>query len=346
MARETNSIATVWDIDYSNGLRTSSSSLDDDLCCMKSNLSGANAYWRNTIIPTTYSSDNMHVKFGDISFAPVYSNGFSTTYVKSGTVSLNIYKWVKISNLGVNITYVNGATPITSLPYTMSAYTNATTLPIPYTVCSGDKVTFVVSAATFTASTTSTPTGGDGLSLSSVSGFVTQQNSNTFLITGANATLNPQFVLYSNVDIDTGITPTPDRTVTIKLSHKYGISYIYGIRVGGLTIATGTTEAEARAEAQNPTGQLILSTILNNLELTGRYSKGSIITEEEFQIPSTAYMCIIGETNYPQVPRTSGLYSWISCDWYSGATTGNTVQVTDNTFIIPPSQNEFWMIAG
>lgn len=340
MARETNSIATVWDVDYSNGLRTSSPSLDDDLCCMKSILSGANAYWRNTIIPTSYSSDNMHVKFGDISFAPVYSNGFSATYVKSGNTNLSLYKWVKISNLGVNITCVNGATAITSLPYTMSAYTNATTIPIPYTVCSGDKVTFVVSAATFTASTTST-SGGEN-DLNSFSGFVTQQYSNTFLITGANATLNPQFILYNNNN--TGTTPTPDRTVTIKLSQTYS-PYIYGIQVGGLTIGTGTTEAEARAEAQNPTGQQIVST-LSNFELTGttKYYTGSVITAETFQIPTTAYLCIIGETNYPKCQRAT---SWAKAAWYSGATSAeNTALVTDNTFIIPPSQNEFWMIAG
>lgn len=354
MARETNSIATVWDIDNSNGYRVKyNTSLEDEACCMKPILSGTNAYWRNTIIPTSYSSNNMYVKYGDIKFAPVYTGGFSTTYTKSGTVSSALYKWVKISNLGVNIMGANGAI-VENSPYTMSAYTSAASIPIPYTVCSGDRVSFVTSAATFNVSNMSGTSNSGLLGGIVLSGSVTQLTSSTFIITGANATLNPNFILYGingEVVIPSGNTPTPtptNRAVTINLSQIY-TTYIYGIRVGGLKICTGTTAAAARAAAQSSTA-LSITSQLSQYTLTGytKYNSGAIIKSETLYIPKNAYLCVSAvSTVYPQV-RTTSTGAWVRCGWYSGSTstTAGTTYVYDYTFVLPPSQNEFYMIAG
>lgn len=353
MARETNSIATVWDIDNSNGLRNVyDNSVADETCCLKPMLSGVNAYWRNTIVPTGYSSNTMFVKFSDLKFAAIYNGGFSTQYTKSGDAASTLMKWVKISNLGIGITGANGAT-VKTLPYTMSAYTSAASIPIPYTVCSGDRVTFETSAATFQASNMS-GTSSNGLGGIVISGNVIQNNNGTFFITGTSTVLNPMFVLYgmnSGGITPTGGTPTPSgttyRTVTINLSQTYN-SAIYGIQTGNLRMCTGTTAAAAQAAAKSTTALSITSQI-SNLTITGytKYNSGTIIKTESFQIPSNAYLCISGSSSYPLV-RTTATGAWVRCGWFSGATstTSSTVQVTNYTFMLPPTQNSFYMIAG
>ena len=351
MARETNSIATVWDIDNSAGIRrVQNTSIEDEACCLKTMLSGSGAYWRNTVIPTSYSSNTMFVKFGDIKFATAYTNGFSVAYTKSGDASGTLYKWVKISNLGVNITGANGA-GVPLLPYTMSAYTSSSTIPIPYTVCSGDRITFVTSAATFEITNL---TGGTGsLGGINISGYVQQTNSNTLSITGANMTLNPGFVLYGNRDmgeITPSGTPTPTgttyRSITINLSQNYTM-YAYGIQVGPLKVTTGLTEAAARSAAQSSTAASI-STTLSNLVITGttRYSSGSLIKSETFSIPTNAYLCVSATSmSYPLV-RTGSTSAWAQCSWFSGTTATGAVQNLSNTFILAPNQVSFYMVAG
>lgn len=351
MARETNSIATVWDIDNSNGIRRIQDSTEEKTCCLKTMLSGSNALWRNTIIPTGYSSNTMYVKFGDIQFATAYNNGFSVSYTKSGDASGTLYKWVKISNLGVNITGRNGG-GIPLRPYTMSAYTSSSTIPIPYTVCSGDRVTFETSAATFEITNL---TGGTGsLGGVNISGYVEQTFLQTFTISEANMTLNPGFVLYGNRNggslTPTGDTPTPSgttyRSVTINLSQNRS-AYAYGIQVGPLRITTGLTAAAAKTAAQSSTAASISST-LSDFVLTGttRYSSGSLIKSDTFSIPSNAYLCVSATSmSYPKV-RTGSTSAWLQCSWFSGTTATGAVQNLSNTFILAPNQISFYMVAG
>lgn len=113
-------------------------------------------------------------------------------------------------------------------------------------------------------------------------------------------------------------------------------------------MCTGTTAAAAQAAARSTTALSITSQI-SNLTITGNtaYLSGRVIKTESFQIPSNAYLCISGSSSYPSV-RTTANGAWVRCGWFSGATstTSSTVQVTNYTFMLPPTQNSFYMIAG